>query len=471
MTVTAPVVVPVDKILQGVTIAGQTGTMPNMAAANPNGLGVGRSQAKESWTGGGPAVYLKPQKGYYDGYDTWTYVSAPNLNPANIKKGVDILGVTGNMSAGYEVGDRVLLSNLGMTPETKTLNSSGYNNNGYPFWMNIIDGVGIGSANHGNGTNTLYISSGSYVRSISHMSSPRIYYPTSYGNYVYAIVVSANSSTWPDKWYHGLYKIDKSLNQVRLELVLPETGFTPSFLVAGDDGYLYVGYNGGSTIKKIDPNAFTIVATININLAQPYANNIKYNAYVDASGNIYLSEILIRRYTDSSSQPKSNIYKYNQGGHLISSYIGSTAMRVPHETLSNYTNYIAMCGKGGYLYFVNSNFDLVKINGSTMQPVWAYPLTNFYQSGSSYANITFGANVSVASDGFITVNYYSFASMRVFIFTPDKEIYYETTVPTATTNVIYDGINSLWWLEYPQDGWGNYDKIFRTRRISTTITG
>ena len=98
LTVTAPVVVPVDKILQGVTIAGQTGTMPNMAAANPNGAGVGRSQAKEYWTGGGPTVFLKPQKGYYDGNNSWSFYNEPNLVPSNIKNGVYVLGVTGTYS-------------------------------------------------------------------------------------------------------------------------------------------------------------------------------------------------------------------------------------------------------------------------------------------------------------------------------------------------------------------------------------
>ncbi|AFM01454.1 hypothetical protein Desde_3163 [Desulfitobacterium dehalogenans ATCC 51507] len=95
LTVTAPLVIPTDKILEGVSIAGQIGTMPNMATANPNGIGVGRSLAKEYWTGGGSTVFLKPQRGYFDGADTWTYVNAPNLLPSNIKQGVNLFGVTG----------------------------------------------------------------------------------------------------------------------------------------------------------------------------------------------------------------------------------------------------------------------------------------------------------------------------------------------------------------------------------------
>ncbi len=100
LTVTEPIVVPVDKVLEGTTIAGQTGTMPNMVTANPNGMGVGRSSALQYWTGGGSTVYLKPQKGYYDGIDTWTYYYEPNLVSTNIKNGVTILGVEGTYVGG-----------------------------------------------------------------------------------------------------------------------------------------------------------------------------------------------------------------------------------------------------------------------------------------------------------------------------------------------------------------------------------
>ncbi|KJR45805.1 hypothetical protein UF75_3790 [Desulfosporosinus sp. I2] len=95
LKVTASVVVPVDKVLAGTVIAGQTGTMPNMATSNPNGIGVGRSAALQYWTGGGSSVFLKPQKGYYDGIDTWSYNNEPNLVPGNIANGVSIFGVTG----------------------------------------------------------------------------------------------------------------------------------------------------------------------------------------------------------------------------------------------------------------------------------------------------------------------------------------------------------------------------------------
>ena len=73
--------------------------MPNMATRNPDGVGAGRSQAKEYWTGGGSTVFLKPQKGYYDGADTWTFFNEPNLNPNNIRAGSSIFSVTGNYTS------------------------------------------------------------------------------------------------------------------------------------------------------------------------------------------------------------------------------------------------------------------------------------------------------------------------------------------------------------------------------------
>ena len=117
ITVTAPIVVPTDRVLEGTTIAGKAGTMPNMAISNPNGVGVGRSQALAFWTGGGSSVFLKPQKGYYDGVDTWTYLNEPKLVPENIKSGVSVFGVTGtysgNPSVTLSAGDTIIYSYTG----------------------------------------------------------------------------------------------------------------------------------------------------------------------------------------------------------------------------------------------------------------------------------------------------------------------------------------------------------------------
>ena len=94
---TAAPSIPTQSVLEGVTIMGKTGTMPNMAVRNPNGMGAGRSQALEWWTGGGSGIFLKPQKGYYDGVDTWTYYNEPNLVQGNIISGKSIFGVAGSI--------------------------------------------------------------------------------------------------------------------------------------------------------------------------------------------------------------------------------------------------------------------------------------------------------------------------------------------------------------------------------------
>ncbi|AFM40457.1 Ig-like domain-containing protein [Desulfosporosinus acidiphilus SJ4] len=143
LTVTAPITVPVDKVLAGTVIAGQTGTMPNKvgsgtvitpgptdqaipqgyyggaltdgkvkgvvvppanvltgttiagtAGTMPVHIGGANVNSLSWWTGGGSTVYLEPPVGYYDG-STWTYYTDPNLVSRNIKNGVSILGVTG----------------------------------------------------------------------------------------------------------------------------------------------------------------------------------------------------------------------------------------------------------------------------------------------------------------------------------------------------------------------------------------
>ena len=99
LTVTTPITVPTNKVLEGTTIAGKVGTMPDMATRNPNGIGVGRSVALQYWTGGGTSIFLKPQKGYYDGVDTWTYYNEPNLISNNIKAGSSIFGVNGSFTS------------------------------------------------------------------------------------------------------------------------------------------------------------------------------------------------------------------------------------------------------------------------------------------------------------------------------------------------------------------------------------
>ncbi len=86
------VTVPSGKVLSGTTIAGTAGTMPaHTGGANTLSLNW--------WTGGGSTVYLLPPAGYFDG-STWTYYTDPNLVSGNIKSGVSVLGVTGSYSGG-----------------------------------------------------------------------------------------------------------------------------------------------------------------------------------------------------------------------------------------------------------------------------------------------------------------------------------------------------------------------------------
>lgn len=89
ITVTAVPVVPVQDVLQGVVIDGQTGTMTNRSG----------SFNYTTWANGNADTgvdYLVPQ-GYYDG-NTQIWSSDGNLVPGNIKSGVSVFGVTGTYS-------------------------------------------------------------------------------------------------------------------------------------------------------------------------------------------------------------------------------------------------------------------------------------------------------------------------------------------------------------------------------------
>ena len=485
LTVKAAIAIPTDKVLQGVTIDGHTGTMPDMAIRNPNSVGVGRSQAITYWTGGGASVFLKPQKGYYDGVDTWTYFNDPNLTPANIKKGVSVLGVIGNMSSGYEIGDRVLLTNVGMTPETRTLNdgSNQYYNNASAFWATFADGKGVLYSNFGNGDNGIF-NSDSRAGNLIWRSSPRIRFPLAYGNHHYAITISANSSSWPDQWYCNLWKVDKNLNTVRLDLALPEnSSHTASFLVAGEDGYLYAGFNSANTVKKINPDTFSVVSTINLPHA-PFSpdgygwiDSYCFNgAYVDSSGNIYIADILSYSHSSLGGQGRTEVRKYNQSGGLIATYSKTTNISFSH--LFSNSNEITVAGKSGYLYIVDTQFNLIKINGNTMQPVWSYAINPYPFGGEPLSGTTSDPgrpSINVASDGFISIDYLagrdSWSKRRyVFILTPDKEVFYSLSV--SAPNVFYDGAGALWWVEHSTANSNGYtSKYFKKHQFSTIITG
>lgn len=171
LTVTAPIVVPTDKVLEGTTIAGQTGTMPNMSVRNPNGIGVGRSAALGYWTGGGSTVYLKPQTGYYDGVDTWTYFNDPNLVPSNIISGETILGVTGTAPTGkrwasgtaISSGYKITVTGLNFTPSVLLAKAS---NSTIPNYEIAVYKASIGGGTIATASN----SGGNFVNVLSSSS-------------------------------------------------------------------------------------------------------------------------------------------------------------------------------------------------------------------------------------------------------------------------------------------------------------
>ncbi|MCB8818336.1 beta strand repeat-containing protein [Desulfosporosinus shakirovi] len=95
LTVTAPIVIPIDKVLAGVTIAGQTGTMINK-------VGSGTVITP------GTTDKTIPQ-GYYDGTISAGKVQGDaDLKAENIKSGVNIFGVTGTITPTVDVFDYVI---------------------------------------------------------------------------------------------------------------------------------------------------------------------------------------------------------------------------------------------------------------------------------------------------------------------------------------------------------------------------
>jgi len=101
LTVTAPLVVPVDKVLEGTTIAGQTGTMINRSTQAYHQLTM--NTVVGDYSGDGyPSVYLQPPGGYYDG-STWVRSREPDLVPSNILGGRTVLGVAGGIPNNYGI--------------------------------------------------------------------------------------------------------------------------------------------------------------------------------------------------------------------------------------------------------------------------------------------------------------------------------------------------------------------------------
>nr|WP_245368617.1 phage tail protein [Paenibacillus silagei] len=91
------VAVPVDKVLNGTTIAGSLGTMPNRSAENNNMP----PQETAYWPVGAynnpyAKVHFRPPAGYYNG-STWISADSADMLPENVLAGKSIFGMKGNI--------------------------------------------------------------------------------------------------------------------------------------------------------------------------------------------------------------------------------------------------------------------------------------------------------------------------------------------------------------------------------------
>jgi hypothetical protein len=90
----AGVVFDPSKVLEGTTIAGTAGTMPNRTG-HVNAAGYSRS---------GTTLRLQPQPGYYPGGSgNSVQIDEPNLLPENIRQGKSIFGVAGSLVPGAAI--------------------------------------------------------------------------------------------------------------------------------------------------------------------------------------------------------------------------------------------------------------------------------------------------------------------------------------------------------------------------------
>jgi len=111
VTVTAPMVVPIANVLEGTTIAGQTGTLVNKVG---------------SGTVITPGTTDKAiPKGYFGGaLADGKVIGDPDLISSNIRNGVNIFGTTGNLESGSSI--KVLVSRTDSSFDATTLWKQGY---------------------------------------------------------------------------------------------------------------------------------------------------------------------------------------------------------------------------------------------------------------------------------------------------------------------------------------------------------
>ncbi|WP_308722515.1 phage tail protein [Paenibacillus polysaccharolyticus] len=89
------------QVLTGATFSnasgnGRTGTMPNRGGGSHN-----QALSTEVWQG--DRTFFRAPDGYFDG-QSWVYAHTPDLLPANIRSGKNVLGVVGTLAAGVSSG-------------------------------------------------------------------------------------------------------------------------------------------------------------------------------------------------------------------------------------------------------------------------------------------------------------------------------------------------------------------------------
>ncbi|WP_339276529.1 phage tail protein [Paenibacillus sp. FSL W8-0426] len=101
----------VGQVLAGATFSnasanGLIGAIPNRSAQSAHQL----AKLTEVWAG--DRAFMMPPDGYYDG-QSWVYALTPDLQPANILAGKNILGVAGTAAPGIAPGETPLFSFVG----------------------------------------------------------------------------------------------------------------------------------------------------------------------------------------------------------------------------------------------------------------------------------------------------------------------------------------------------------------------
>jgi hypothetical protein len=110
----AAVVFDPSKVLEGTTIAGTAGTMPNRTG-HVTGQSISRS---------GTTLRIRPQPGYYPGdAANSVQINEPNLLPENIRQGKSIFGVSGSLVPGASIKN-VQRGQTAMTSTTRTVTIS-----------------------------------------------------------------------------------------------------------------------------------------------------------------------------------------------------------------------------------------------------------------------------------------------------------------------------------------------------------